>query len=134
MQTLAAVLTAFPALKWRTDTDTIGAGAGAGTAYAIVGGDKSTGEIYVFAVIQRATAPRHFHRPGGDYGEKIGTFAGALHDYDDDGNRVTVGPNDLLIHGPGTTHAPWADFWFGYYHQPRGSELVRDPGAEQKLA
>ena len=96
-------------------------------AYAILGGNRETGEIYVLAVIQNSVAPRHLHREGAEYGEKIGTFAGELRDVDDEGREVTVGPDDVLYHGPGTVHAPRAKFWFGYYHQPRGSAIVKEP-------
>lgn len=130
MQTIAEVVAAFPNLKWRVDADA----EGRGTAYAVLGGTRATGEIYVFAVIADATAPRHLHRGGADYGEKIGTFVGALHDFDDAGNPVVIGPSDVLYHGPGTVHAPRAQFWFGYYHQPRGSELILDPVAREPQA
>ena len=130
MKTIAEVVAGFPNLKWRVDADD----AGRGTAYAVLGGDRSTGEVYIFAVIAESTAPRHLHRPGADYGEKIGTFVGELIDVDDEGNPVVIGPSDVLYHGPGTVHAPRAQFWFGYYHQPRGSELVIDPAAESPRA
>lgn len=125
MKTIAEVLAAFPSLKWRVDGDP----EGSGTAYAVLGGNRASGEIYVFAVIADSVAPRHRHREGADYGEKIGTFVGELLDHDDEGNPVVIGPSDVLYHGPNTTHAPRARFWFGYYHQPRGSELVIDPAA-----
>lgn len=130
MRSIAEVVASMGQLKWRVDTDS----AGNGTAYAILGGIKETGEIYVLAVIQNSVAPRHLHREGGDYGEKIGTFVGELYDIDDLGNPVVIGPSDVLIHGPGTVHAPRANFWFGYYHQPRGSVLVPDFDAQPNLA
>lgn len=123
MRKMQDVLAAFPKLDWKVRVDD----EGNGTAYAVLGGDRGTGEVYVLAVIQNAAAPRHLHQEGAAYGEKIGTFAGSLHDRDDDGRPVVVGPDDVLIHGPGTVHAPSATFWFGYYHQPRGSLLIADP-------
>ena len=76
------------------------------------------------AILQNAAAPAHRHGPGEEYGERIGTFFGAIEDVTDDGRPIEVGPDDVLYHAPGSLHQPRAKFWFGYYHQPRGSELI----------
>lgn len=122
MKSLAEVLSTFSRLNWKTQVDD----SGNGNAYAVLGGNRETGELFVFAILQNAAAPAHKHGPGEEYGEKIGTFFGEIEDVTDDGIPVKIGPNDVLYHGPGTRHRPRAKFWFGYYHQPRGSELVLD--------
>ena len=130
LRSMDDVLATFPKLNWKKDVDADGNG----TAYAVVGGDKQTGCLWVFAVIQKATAPRHRHERGAEFGEKIGTFAGELYDRDDSGRSVCLGPADVLYHEPGSVHQPHADFWFGYYHQPRGSTILTDPHEEPHLA
>jgi hypothetical protein len=130
MKTLRDVVDAFRSLRWTVEVDE----KGDGCAYAILGGKREAGEVYVLAVIQNSTAPRHTHRPGGEYGEKIGTFLGELLDKDDEGNDITIGPTDVHIHHSPSPHAPSAKFWFGYYHQPRGSQVVPEWEGEQKLA
>lgn len=120
MKNSLEVVAAFPKLNWKTDLDEFGNG----SAYAIVGGNRETGELFVFAILQNAAAPAHRHGPGEEYGEKIGTFFGAIEDVTDDGRPIEVGPDDVLYHAPGSIHQPRAKFWFGYYHQPRGSEIV----------
>lgn len=130
MKTIREVVDAFHNLRWTLEVD----GKGDGFAYTVLGGVREKREVYILAVIQNATAPRHMHRGGASYGEKIGTFIGELHDRDDEGNEITIGPNDVVIHRTSSPHAPHADFWFGYYHQPRGSELVPEGEGEMKLA
>ncbi|MCA9727960.1 MAG: hypothetical protein KC729_09780, partial [Candidatus Eisenbacteria bacterium] len=112
MQSSRDVLATFAKLNWKTDLDE----EGNGSAYAIVGGNRETGELFVFAILQNAAAPAHRHGDGEDYGEKIGTFFGELEDETDDGRPVRIGPDDVLYHAPGSIHQPRAEFWFGYYH------------------
>jgi hypothetical protein len=130
MKTIREVVDAFRALRWTVEVDE----KGDGFAYAVLGGVRETGEVYVLAVIQNATSPLHIHRAGAQYGEKIGTFVGELYDKDDEGNDIVIGSKDVVIHRTSTPHAPRADFWFGYYHQPRGSELVPEWEGQQNLA
>lgn len=93
--------------------------------YAVLGGNPKTGDILVMAVIENAAAPKHRHREGAHYGERIWTLTGALHDVADNGTPVILTPESgLLVHGPGTIHQPWAEWWIGWYHQPRGSEIL----------
>lgn len=130
LHSIDEVIATFPKLAWKKDVDA----EGNGTAYAVVGGNRERNELWVFAVIQNAAAPRHRHEPGAEFGEKIGTFAGELYDRDDQGRAVCLGPADVLYHAPGSVHQPRADFWFGYYHQPRGSTVLQDPHEEPYLA
>lgn len=111
------VLEMLPDLKWRLHGQ---------TAFAIIGGNKETGELHVLAVIEHGSAPEHEHIDGGPYGELIITISGELEDVDDDGVPVMLGPGQMLIHRGATVHTPKAsNFWFGYYHQPRGSRLIK---------
>jgi hypothetical protein len=126
VKTIQDVVEAFGGLRWTVEVDE----KGDGFAYSVLGGSKKTGEIYVLACIQNAVTPRHAH-PGG---ERIGTFAGELHDRDESGDPVTIGPKQIFEHGAGSVHAPRADFWFGFYHQPRGSRLVAEGDGEGFLA
>jgi hypothetical protein len=120
MNTMQEVVDAFGSLRWTREVDS----RGNGFAYSVLGGNRESDEIYVLAVIQNAEAPRHTHGVGGTYGEKVGTFIGELHDVDEDGRPIQIGPQDVHLHRPGSTHAPRADFWFGFYHQPRGAKLA----------
>jgi hypothetical protein len=112
----------LPSFKWRVhDTPE-----GGRTAFTVIAGSKETGELHVFAVIERGTAPEHEHVDGGPYGELVITIAGELEDVTDDGEAVVLRPGQVLFHRGGSVHAPKSStFWFGYYHQPRGSKLTR---------
>lgn len=121
LNNLDAVLAAFPFLRWKTHTGPDGQGR---TAFAILSGNKETGEIWVLAVIEGTNAPEHEHLDGGPYGELIWTLAGELEDVADDGTPVRLGPGSVIVHKGGSAHSPRATFWFGGYHQPRGSRLV----------
>lgn len=99
-------------------------------AYAVVSGNKETGEVWVLAILEDAKAPAHEHIAGGSYGEMIVTFSGCLLDVADDGKPVQLLPGSILEHRGGSIHAPEPlkgpdnAFWFGLYYQPRGSRLV----------
>lgn len=118
---LEEITTIFGNLKWRTYPSPQGEGR---TSFAVIGGNKKTGEIHVLAVIENCAAPEHEHTAGGQYGELIITIAGELEDVTDAGEPILLRPGMHLVHGGGTRHQPRAKFWFGYYHQPRGSTLV----------
>ena len=108
-------------LKWRVYPGE----SGGKTAFTILGGNKETGELHVLAAIEGGSAPEHEHLAGGTYGELILTIAGELEDVSDDGEPVVLKPGQMLVHRGGSVHVPRASrFWFGYYHQPRGSRLT----------
>ncbi len=112
----------FP-VKWKVRSDPKSAPTGR-IAFAVLGGDKDTGEVWVLAILEGAAAPKHRHNPGGPYGERIITLAGALVDTADDGTPVLLEADQELIHAGDTIHEPRANFWVGLYHQPCGSEPV----------
>ncbi|MDP3965155.1 MAG: hypothetical protein Q8Q20_05915 [bacterium] len=110
-------------LKWKEPPAEEGKGR---TAFAVLGGNRETGEVWVMAAIEGGAAPDHEHLPGGRYGELIITLAGTLEDTTDSGQEVQVGAGQILVHGDMTTHAPRASkFWLGIYHQPRGSRVIK---------
>lgn len=111
----------LPWYKWRV----YDAPGGGKTAFTVIGGNKETGELHVFAAIEGGDAPEHEHIDGGPYGELILTIAGELHDHTDEGEPVVLRPGQVLMHRGGSIHVPRApQFWFGYYHQPKGSRLT----------
>ena len=77
-----------------------------------------TGAITVAAVLI-GKAPRHLH-PGG---ETVVTIAGELKD-DNGGEPFVIAPGDKHVYAPGSIHEPSAEWWFGLFHQPQGSELI----------
>lgn len=122
MNDVDSVIAAHPQFRWKIQP---GGGGEGIMAYAVVGVNKGTGELWVMAVIERCSALNHQHNLGGEYGEMIVTLAGELHDFDDEGRAVVHRPGDPpLFHAPGSVHAPGALFWVGLYHQPCGSSLV----------
>lgn len=115
-------------LKWKVE-EVEGLDGGIGRiAFAVIGGNKSTGEIHVLAALENAAAPHHKHGPpslGNQYGELIISIAGELEDEDDATKPVMLGPGMHLVHAPGTHHRPRAPrFALVYYHQPHGSKLM----------
>lgn len=116
-RSLAEVMEKLPQFRWKVHD----APHGGKTAFAITSGNRETGELHVLAVLENAQVPGHEHIAGGPYGELILTIAGELYDMSDEGRHVYLKPGDVLIHAGGTSHMPHATFWFGYYHQPRGS-------------
>ncbi len=121
------VVAKLPQFRWKVQD----AEDGGKMAFAVISGNKATGEIHVLAALEDAAAPRHEHLEGGPYGELILGIAGQLWDEADDGQSVFLNSGDILIHGGGTIHAPRPAqrsmrnrFWFGYYHQPRGFRLI----------
>ena len=115
------VIARLPSLKWRVYPSDDGGK----TAFTVLGGNKETGEVHILAAIERGSAPRHEHVDGGAYGELIMTIAGELEDIADSGEHVILRPGQMLFHRGGSIHTPRAStFWFGYYHQPRGSRIT----------
>lgn len=121
LRSLDEVVATYQLYKWQIKPGATGTGR---MAYAVVSGNKETGEIFVLAVLEDATAPRHRHHDGGLYGEWIITISGRLIDVTDDGQEIILPPGTTLHHMGNTVHAPRATFWFGFYHQPRGSSVV----------
>jgi hypothetical protein len=105
-------------LQWQVEVDTAG---GRVRALAPLFVDRTTGEIWAVAAVERWGSPRHLHNPGGIYGELVITLAGALDDTTDDGVPVQCVPGTALYHAPNTIHQATGAFWVGIYHQPRGS-------------
>ena len=121
------VRSTFPDMKWRVSDAVNPDGSTGKIAFAVIGGNRDTGNIHVLAVLENAAAPAHTHEPAtvaDPYGELIITIAGVLEDRRDDGTPVSLGPCMTLVHGPNTTHRPHARFWFGYFDQPCGSKLL----------
>ena len=120
MSSLDQVLATYPQFKWKVQE--VGKGR---TAYAVVSGNKETGECWVMAVIEDCAAPKHRHNPGGGkYGEMILTINGSLQDIRDDGHELIYCAGSVAFLPEDSVHAPFAVFWHGLYHQPRGSTLV----------
>lgn len=114
----------FPMLKWRVGPTGEKGGV---WAYAILGGNKETGEISVLFALERGSAPEHEHIAGGPYLEFIAVLGGEMNDVADNYQPVTLWAGDTLIHvdGAGRIHAPSTPtFCWGYYHQPRGMRLT----------
>ena len=121
-QSIDDVTTKLPFYKWRVHETP----EGGRTAFTVLGGNKETGELHVLAAIERGSAPEHEHVDGGTYGELILTIAGEMQDVTDEGEPVVLRPGQVLVHRGGSVHVPRAStFWFGYYHQPRGSRLTK---------
>lgn len=115
--TLDGVIAFFSKLTWKV----IDLAGGGRSAFAVIGGDKSTGDIVVIACIEGGTTPLHVH-PGG---EVIHTWAGMLmFDAELGGALYELLPNTTMKLEPDSQHAPRADFWVGIYRQPKGSTLV----------
>ncbi len=122
-RSVSEVVEKLPRFRWKVQEPS----SGGKIAYAVISGNKETGEVWVLAILENAAAPRHEHVAGGPYGEWILTIAGCLQDVDDSGKEIHLYPGDMLFHGGGTIHTPKPSsagnnaFWFGLYHQPRGS-------------
>jgi len=113
----------LPGLPWkefRPDS-------GGRIAFCALGGSRKTGNISVLVALDGAAAPEHIHLADGTcvYREMIIGVSGAMEDVDDEGNRVTIGPGDMLFHSTPAPHAPKATrFALVYYHQPVGWEAT----------
>ncbi|MEK7552294.1 MAG: hypothetical protein AAB534_02655 [Patescibacteria group bacterium] len=121
MSGLDQVVATYPQLKWKVHPSADGKGR---TAYAVVSGNRETGELWVMAVIENCTVPKHRHNSGGKYGEMILTISGALYDTIAHGHEVIYSSGSVVFLPEDSVHAPHAVFWHGLYHQPRGSTLV----------
>ncbi len=115
------IVATFHDLRWRvSESGPIGR-----VAYAVIDGNKQTGEIHILVAMEKAAAPLHEHLSGGTYGELILTFDGELDDVTGEGQPIKLLPGMHLIHEPNSRHQPkTSTFWFGYYHQPCGSKLI----------
>ena len=114
---IADLIKAFPYLKWRLQ-DLEGGGQ---TVYAILDGDKKTGDITVFAAIEKGMFLKHTHRGRQpfEYGERIITLVGELKGVLKGNSQFSLKPGIYDL-PPGSRHQPYADFWVGIYHQPGG--------------
>ena len=119
------VLDVFPDLKWRDGKPTVGR-----SQYAIVGGDRATGDMTVFLAMEGgARAPLHTHREREDwpFRETITCLAGEM--YETDPNRpdfvlragMTV---DLPTDKPHSPYVSVEGFALVTYRQPAGSDAV----------
>jgi hypothetical protein len=89
---------------------------------------KESGLVCAITVIINDAYPRHKHNGGGCFGEKTGTYLGALHDTEDDGKPIILLPGMEIIHAGESIHEPHArndGFWMGWFLQPRGSKIMR---------
>lgn len=126
IQSVAQAKAAFPHLKWRDANPPDGGE----VAFAICGGDKSTGDVTIFlAMGDGAKAPLHRHRERGGwlFRETITCFAGEMcgtnpHDKDfvlKAGQSVDL--NDDTPHQP---YVQTSGFALVVYRQPAGNDIV----------
>lgn len=126
IQSVAQAMAAFPGLKWKTEDRSKGEGV---AAFAICGGDKTTGDITIFlALADGAREPLHRHcsRVEWPFRETITCLAGELHGIYksfDTPLRAgqTVDLNDGLPHAP---FVPQGGFALIIYRQPGGHVVV----------
>jgi len=95
----------------------------------VLDGNRETGEQLVFEIsFGPFWSPAHSHLQSADvdYGEMIWTLAGAISDTTDDGKLFWHTNRSLspIVHGPGTEHITYVDYWIGVFYQPAGSTLV----------
>jgi hypothetical protein len=95
-------------------------------AYAVLSGNRETGEVWVLEVMENCTAPEHVHTPNEKYGELVIIIDGELRDVTDQGAAIILGKGGILVHNIFRPHAPSARFVVLLFHQPRGSKLVAD--------
>lgn len=122
LNTWDQVMEAFPAphFRWKVH-QTNGGGR---YAYAVLSGNRQTGEIWVLEVMENCTAPEHIHAVSEQYGELVFILDGWLTDLTDTGQTVVLGKGGVLMHNTPRPHAPSARFAVLLFHQPRGSRLV----------
>lgn len=118
------VMEAFPwnHFRWKVHS----AEGGGRYAYAVLSGNRETGEIWVLEVMENCTAPEHIHTLSERYGELVFILEGELIDVNDAGETVVLGKGSVLMHNIPRPHAPSASFVVLLFHQPRGSKLVSD--------
>lgn len=90
--------------------------------------NAATGFTVVLYAIRNGVAPLHVHTGGADYGEVLVTLAGQVNDLElspRTGRPLSQRPGDPPIGlGPGSVHAPSAEFVVGLFVQPHGSRLI----------
>lgn len=115
------IMETFNTLPWRisqTRHPDLGEGR---IAFAVLDRDRATGRQWVMVALERAAARPHRHTGG----EMIITLAGQLHDVSDSGTRTVLEQGSVAMHGPGSTHQPFAlNWWWGVYYQPLGQVEV----------
>lgn len=124
LNTWDQVMEAFPSplFRWKVHA----ADGGGRYAYAVLSGNRETGEVWVLEVMEECTAPEHLHNSSEKYGELVFVIDGELVDVTDEGNRIVLGKGGVLVHHSPRPHAPSARFVVLLFHQPRGSKLVSD--------
>ena len=113
---IADVLMRFPDLKWGEEAGADGTGR---VIFAIIGGDKSIGEIRVVFAIERGRVRAHKHKPrldGNPVRETIEVFAGVMGDRADDGSSIDVRMGEVIEHSTDDPHSPSTkEFTLGMY-------------------
>lgn len=124
LRTWDQVMEAFPwsHFRWKVHS----AEGGGRYAYAVLSGNRETGEVWVLEVMEGCTAPEHIHTVSERYGELIFILEGELLDKNDAGEQVLLTKGSVLMHHSPRPHAPYASFVVLVFHQPRGSKLVSD--------
>lgn len=117
---------AFPQLRWKD----LVSGSGGRMAFAIVGGNKGTGDITIFLAMEDgATAPLHRHnnREGWPFNESITVLVGSLYDVDPGQPDLAVDSGrsiDLIGNRPHAPRVNSGGFALVIYRQPAGMELI----------
>lgn len=124
LRTWDQVMEAFPTshFRWKIHS----AEGGGRYAYAVLSGNRETGEVWVLEVMENAVAPEHIHTVSERYGELVFILEGELVDVNDDGDAVVLSKGNVLMHHSPRPHAPSASFVVLVFHQPRGSKLTSD--------
>lgn len=133
IHSVEAAKAAFPHLKWRDAPSANGKGK---IAFAIVGGNKATGDNTIFLAMENgAKAPLHTHRMRTHrstiwpFRESLTMLIGELHDvFGEKSGVVLVAGNDGVADlGGDDAHAPSVPdggFALLIYRQPAGSDAV----------
>ncbi len=126
ISSVAQAKAAFPNLKWRDANPPDGGE----VAFAICGGDKTTGDVTIFlAMGYGAKAPLHRHRERGGwpFRETIVCFAGEMYGTNPHDNGFVLRAGQSVDLNDDTPHRPCVQpdgFALVVYRQPAGNDSV----------